>query len=225
MKKCFKIFGLFLSLIVLFGCGKDNYETPESTLNGKVTYKGTTLNLRGTGEAIQLQLYQDGYDKHDPIPVYVRQDGSFSAKLFDGEYKMVTRDGNGPWVNTRDTTHIDLKGHTEVQIEVTPFFTITDEHISVSESLMKASFTLNQIVSSAKVEKVMLILAKTQFVDDINNVFRVDISEDITNGHLDYSIDIQNKESVIQAKSLFGRIGVLTVGADQSIYSSVIRLR
>lgn len=54
---------LLLGLIVTTtSCTKDNYDAPESTLMGRIVYKGEPLQLRGTSEAIQLQLYQDGYE-------------------------------------------------------------------------------------------------------------------------------------------------------------------
>ena len=48
---------LLLGLIVTTtSCTKDNYDAPESTLMGRIVYKGEPLLLRGTSEAIQLQL-------------------------------------------------------------------------------------------------------------------------------------------------------------------------
>ena len=64
MKVISKIISMVLLLVIFTSCGKDNYDAPESTLSGTVTYQGTALQLRGTGEAVQLQLYQDGYAKH-----------------------------------------------------------------------------------------------------------------------------------------------------------------
>ena len=216
MKILSNIFSLLVLVVLFSGCGKDNYDAPDSRLTGTITYNGEALNLRGTGEAIQLQLFQDGYDKHDPISVYVGQDGVFSAMLFDGEYKLVTRDGNGPWVNNRDTMVIKL--------EVTPYFLIKNEQISVSESEMTASFTIEQIVPSATINKVMLILSKTQFVDDVNNVFRQDIS-DVKSGTVSFTADISGNTDVSNAKALYARVGVLANGADQAIYSSIVRIR
>ena len=191
---------------------------------GKVTYQGQALNLRGTGEAIQLQLYQDGYEKHDPISVFVGQEGEFSALLFNGEYKLVTRDGNGPWMNRHDTVTVNLSGHSEVNIEVTPYFTISNEQLAVSGTTMTASFTINQIVSTATINKVMLILSKTQFADDVNNVFRKDITE-VSTGAVNLSADISGNTEIAKAKALYARVGVLANGADQAIYSSVVRLK
>ena len=224
MKIISNIFSLVLLLALFASCGKDNYEAPESTLMGTVTYQGKALQLRGTGEAVQLQLYQDGYELDDPISVYVGQDGKFAAKLFDGEYKQITRDGNGPWVNTRDTVVVNLKGTTEVQLEVTPYFLISNAQMSVSGTTKNASFTIDQIVSSASIKKVYLLLSKTQFADDVKNLFRKDITG-VEPGAVTLSADITNSEDVANAKALYARVGVLAKGADQAIYSEVVRLR
>lgn len=224
MKIISGIIPVVMLLSLLSSCGFDNFDAPTSTLIGKVTYKGTQLNLRGTGEAVRLQLFQDGFDKRDAIEMFVGQDGTFSAKLFDGQYKMVTRDGNGPWVNSRDTTIVNVKGTTEVSMEVTPYFMITGESITISGSTMSSSFTINQVVATAEIDKVMLILSKTQFADDVNNVFRKDFTE-VSAGSLNLSADISSNNEVANAKALYARVGIYAKGADQAIYSPVIKIR
>ncbi|MDF9831710.1 DUF3823 domain-containing protein [Parabacteroides sp. PF5-6] len=224
MKIISRIIPVVMLLAILSSCGFDNFDAPTSTLVGKVTYNGSPLNVRGTGEAIRLQLFQDGFDKRDAIELFVGQDGAFSAKLFDGQYKMVTRDGNGPWVNSRDTTIVNVKGTTEVSLDVTPYFLISGENISVSGSTMNASFTVNQIVSTAGIDRAMLILSKTQFADDVNNIFRQDFS-DVSAGSVSLSADISGNNDVANAKALYGRVGVYAKGADQAIYSPVVKLK
>ena len=224
MKKIRTIFSLLSLSLLAISCGLDNYDEPESFLEGKITYKGKQLGLKGTNGGIQLQLYQDGYEKHDPISVFVGQEGEFSALLFNGEYKLVTRDGNGPWMNRHDTVMVNLNGHSEVNIEVTPYFTISNEQLAVSGTTMTASFTINQIVSTATINKVMLILSKTQFADDVNNVFRKDITE-VSAGAVNLSADISGNTEIAKAKALYARVGVLANGADQAIYSTVVRLK
>ncbi|MGI6074586.1 MAG: DUF3823 domain-containing protein [Fermentimonas sp.] len=222
MKYRYLIVILGISLIFT-ACGLDNYDAPKSTLKGRITYKGETLGLRGTGEAVQLQLYQDGYELRDNIPVYVSQDGTFEALLFDGEYKLVTRNQNGPWVNSRDTTVINLKGSTSIDVEVTPYFTISDANISLNGSELKGNFTVNKIVETAEIEYVMLLVSKTNFVDDVSNIARKDFNDKepgTVNLSMTLSDDVMNK-----SKALFGRVGVRAKGADQAIYSEVIRLR
>ncbi|WP_425885088.1 DUF3823 domain-containing protein [Parabacteroides sp. ASD2025] len=224
MKIVSNIFSIILLLVLFSGCGKDNFDAPESKLVGRVTYQGQALNVRGTGEAVQLQLYQDGYEKNDPISVFVGQDGTFSALLFDGEYRLTTRDGNGPWVNSHESVTVHLNGHTEVNLEVTPYFTISNEQLSVAGSVMNASFTINQIVPEAKISRVMLLLSKTQFADDVNNLFRQDFS-DVTPGSMNLSANIGGNTEIAKAKALYARVGVLANGADQAIYSPVVRLK
>ena len=221
MKIISNIFSVILLLVLFSGCGKDNFDAPESKLVGRVTYQGQALNLRGTGEAVQLQLYQDGYE---PISVFVGQDGTFSALLFDGEYRLTTRDGNGPWVNNHESVTVNLKGHTEVNLEVTPYFMISNEQLSVTGSAMNASFMINRIVPDAKISRVMLLLSKTQFADDVNNLYRQDFS-DVVPGSVNLSADISGNTEIVKAKALYARVGVLANGADQAIYSPVVRLK
>jgi len=220
----YKYFIILLSVMMFTACGLDNYDAPQSELHGKITYNGETLGLRGTGEAVQLQLYQDGYELRDNIPVYVGQDGTFKAKLFDGEYKLVTRNQNGPWVNSRDTTVIKLNGSTTIEVKVTPYFTISGTNISLNGSQLNGTFTVNQVVQTANIDYVMLLISKTNFVDDVSYIARQDF-RGLGTGSLNLSMDLSSNQQVANAKALFGRVGVRTVGADQAIYSDVVRLK
>jgi len=218
---------IFLFMIVAFtvtSCGLDNYDAPQSRLQGKITYNGEELGLRGTGEAVQLQLYQDGYQLRDYIRVYVGQDGSFEALLFDGVYKLVTRDKNGPWVNNRDTIVVNLKGSADVEVPVTPYFTISNELISLSGNVLNATFNVNKIVSTANIDYVTLLVSKTSFVDDVTYIARKDFRNQQP-GSLNLSMDLSDNTSVAAAKALFARVGVRAVGADQAIYSDIVRLK
>ncbi|QIK54432.1 DUF3823 domain-containing protein [Dysgonomonas sp. HDW5B] len=224
MKKTICSFSIISLLILFSSCGKDNYDEPESTLTGRITYNGEAINVRGTDERVRLQLYQDGYDKHDPIEVFVGQEGTFSAKLFNGQYKMVTRNNNGPWVNTRDTTLITVSGSTTIEFKVTPYFTISNAEISLSGNTMNASLTINRIVPTAEIDRVILLLNSTTFVDDGFNVLRKDFTgNDVKTGQINYTAELNEK--ALNAKFLFGRICVWTKGADQGIYSQVVKLK
>lgn len=217
----------YLISIVLFAfasCGLDNYDAPKSKLVGKITYNGESIGVRGTGEAVQLQLYQDGYELKDNIRVYVGQDGTFDALLFDGEYKMVTRDKNGPWVNNRDTLVVKVKGATTVELPVTPYFTISNESFSFSTSSLSASLNIKQIVNTAEIDYVTLLISKTSFVDDVSNIARKDFKGQLP-GSVNLSMDIAGNKNVESAKALFARVGVRTKGSDQAIYGKIERIR
>lgn len=223
MKNIIKYIPLLL-LTLLASCGKDNYDAPESTLTGRIVYNGNPVQVRGTGEAVRIYLYQDGWQLHNQIEVFVTQDGSFSAKLFNGEYKLVTRDNNGPWVNVRDTTTFTVKGSHSLDLNVTPYFTISDENVSLSGTNLSVSFNINQIVSTAQIEKVYLILSKTQFADEVNNIVRQDVTN-IKVGSNTLSADLSGNAQVAAAQFLYGRIGVKTQGVGEAIWTPVKKLR
>lgn len=213
---------LFVALLT--SCGTDNYDAPESLLTGKVVYNGESVQVRGTDERVRLYLYQDGYQNYTPIHVFVTQDGSFSAKLFNGEYKMVSRKDNGPWVDSRDTTFITVKGNTVQNFEVTPYYTITNADMKLSGKQISATFTVNQIAQNRPISRILLLLNNTQFVDDDTQINSVEYTgDDAKTGALSYSFEINEKAT--NAKALFGRICVWTNGADQGVYSPVFRLR
>ncbi len=216
---------LLPAIVAVSSCGLDNYDAPESTLQGRVVYNGEPVGVRGTGEAVQLQLYQDGYELRSPIPVYVGQDGTFEATLFDGEYKLVTRDNNGPWVNDRDTTIVTVKGTANVDIEVTPFFTLSNVQLSLSGSNVNASFQINDITGDRGIEQVMILVNKTSFVDDISNNGRELIDDPAVGTTIMGVLDLADNADFKAGKPVFARVGLRPTGKDQAIYSQVVRLR
>lgn len=224
MKKIWNICSLLSLSLLAVSCGLDNYDEPESFLEGKITYEGKQLGLKGTNGGIQLQLYQDGYANHNAINVYATQDGTFSAVLFDGPYKLVTKDKNGPWVNKRDTIYIEVKGKTLCEVKVTPYFTISDENIALNNNTVSGTCNIQQIVQDSKISQVMLLVSQTTFVDENTNIGRQNLSN-IAPGTTNISLDITNNKNVQSAKALFARIGVKATGADQAIYSEIFRLK
>ncbi|MBK1439723.1 DUF3823 domain-containing protein [Parapedobacter sp. ISTM3] len=216
---------LFPAVVAVSSCGLDNYDAPESTIYGRVVYNGEPIGVRGTGEAVQLQLYQDGYELRNPIPVYVGQDGTFEARVFDGEYKLVTRDNNGPWVNDRDTTIVNLRGTANVDVPVTPFYTLSNVQLSLSGSSANASFQINEVAGGRDIEYVMILVGKTSFVDDVSYTARLDIN-DVTEGStITGSLDLTNNADFNSGRALFARVGLRPAGKDQAIYSQVVQLR
>lgn len=224
MRKILNI-ALLATLVTVSSCGLDNYDAPESKLSGRVVYNGEPIGVRGTGEAVQLQLYQDGYELRNPIPVYVKQDGTFEAKLFDGEYKLVTRDNNGPWVNTRDTTVINVRGSANVDIEVTPLFTVSNVDLALSGSNLNASFQINQIAPDWDIDYAMVLLGRTAFVDDVSYSLRVDIEDAAPGASLTEVLSLAANKDFNNGSPLFARVGVRAVGKDQAIYSQVVKIR
>lgn len=216
---------LLPAIVLASSCGLDNYDAPQSKLRGRITYNGEALGVKGTGEAVQVQLYQDGYALKAPIPVFVTQDGSFEATLFDGEYKLVTRDNNGPWVNTRDTTVVAVKGSANVDLEVKPYYTVSGVQLSLDGSKVKAAFDINEITAGQGIEYAMILVSKTAFVDDVSYTARLDIKDLDGAGAIAEALDLADNSDFKNGRSLFARVGVRPTGKDQAIYSQVVKLR
>lgn len=214
---------LGVSCLLLWSCGKDNYDAPSSTISGFVTYQGKPLQLKGTDQAIQLQLYQMGYELNDHIPVYVNQNGEFNVKTFDGNYKLITRDNNGPWENSQDTLDITLNGsQADLKLEVTPYFWVNSSEITLEgDNVLKAILEAEKIIAEAEVDYIMVLVNNTQFVDNQTNVFRKDIQgEELSLEFKEQLGDLADKHP-----SLFARVGILAKGSDQAIYSEVVKLK
>lgn len=210
--------------LLFSACGKDNYDQPTSTISGQVTYKGKSIGVRGTTEVVKLQLYQEGFELHAPVQVYVGQDGSFKSKIFDGKYKLITTNNNGPWLNSTDTVRFELKGNVTVNFEVTPYYTIDNVKLSLdANQKLSSSFTINKVSDNASVNYYMLLVSRTAFVDDGTNIFKKDYRDGKT--EISLSEDLSQLKEVSGSGPLFARVGVLANGADQAVYSEIIKIK
>jgi hypothetical protein len=162
---------LILAIAVLGACKKDNREPPKSTLDGMVVITGTKTPVGVQSNGTQLELWQDGYALRQKIPVYIDHTGLFSAKLFDGRYKMVRLTG-APWKTDTDTITIDLKGHAVVEVPVVPFFTVGGETITynAADTSITAVFTISRMDATKTADRVSLHLGQTIIVDANNQI-------------------------------------------------------
>ncbi|MCD8181996.1 MAG: DUF3823 domain-containing protein [Bacteroides sp.] len=235
MKTISKILStLVLSALVLTSCMKDNYDAPTSIIQGRVTYNGEPLQLRGN-EAVKLQLYQRGYEKHDPVDVFVNQNGEYSVCIFDGQYQLITKAGNSPWSAAgRDTIEVTLRGHATQDVEVTPYYLVNDAKITLSGNTVNASFTVNKVAGTG-IDRIILLLGTMQFLSDGEyNVGRFDDADNMGSYDADGAVytfaprdytDNQMFQTALLRGTLFARICLWPSGSDQGIYSKVIRLK
>lgn len=221
MKLKQSIYLLFAALSLLTSCGLDNVDAPTSKLMGKISYNGAAIGVRGSGEAIRLQAYQDGYELNKSFDIFVTQDGSFEAEVFDGIYKIVCRDNNGPWLNSRDTVTVTVKGSTVCDYPVTPYYMIENEKLSLSGNTLNATCLIKKIAGDKPIERVMLLLSKTAFVDDVCQIARKDWEKPQV-GSQSLSMDISGNQS---EKALFARIAVKIEGVGDALYSTIVRVK
>ena len=80
-------------MLPLISCKKDNYDPPSSTLSGRLVYNGDSIGVERN--QVPFELYQFGFGKVGSIANTFAQDGTYSALLFDGDYKLIIPNGPG----------------------------------------------------------------------------------------------------------------------------------
>jgi len=214
---------LLLFVIILAGCEFDNYEPPTSTITGNVTYNGNPVNVRSGGT--ELELWQYGFATRQKIPVYIAQDGSFAARVFDGSYKLVRLNG-GPWQNQSDSINVTVNGTAAVDVPVIPYFTISGENFTYDKSsgVLTATCNVTQVGTLA-IENLTLYVGLTNIVDPTNssqnNLLASGALTDLTTSKtMAVTLNTSNK-----AKSyIYARIGVKTAGIGERLYTPVEKI-
>lgn len=234
---------IFSCVVVLFffaACKKDNKDAPQSTITGRVVYNGQAIQVKTN--AVQLELWQSGYQLYTKIPVYVAQDGTFSAKVFDGTYKLTRLKGNGPWQDQTDTILVQVKGSAAVDVPVTPYFTLSNESFTfnAADTTLRGTVKLNQVVTSKAAEKITLYIGQTQFVDNTNQLPYATSANEINPpaNYLTQPVTITVSMNparypsssqaelrrllglVLNNKYAFARIGVKSVGVTERVYTA-----
>nr|WP_068891985.1 DUF3823 domain-containing protein [Pedobacter panaciterrae] len=209
---------LFIITAGIAGCKKDNYEAPKSLLKGRVVYEGQAIGLRSNG--VQLELWQHGYDFFTKIPVYVAQDGSFSALLFDGDYKLTRLRGIGPWVNNTDSIDVKVRGNTIIDVPVTPYTFVKTASYVRNGSTITATVNLQTVSTANLLESVKLYVFKTALIDDANQSAVTTVAASaIQNVDQSLTINIDVPASLSNADAVYVRVGVKTAGVGELAYS------
>lgn len=227
IKNILKFAIVSVAAVCLAACSADNYDELTSTITGNIQYQGKNLNLCGTQGATRLQLYQEGYELNtQAFTVYADQEGHFSCITGDGIYKLVTEDNVGPWVNKRDTTIVTLKGHTEVNIEVKPYFLIGDDAAArLDGNKLTVNYSVQKIVPEAEINNVTINVGSTLLVDEWRNQIKFTIgAEDVKIGQNTVTEELTDAQLAIFKKynKFTVRVGLRTKGASNSIYSPLI---
>ncbi|UJH90743.1 DUF3823 domain-containing protein [Antarcticibacterium sp. 1MA-6-2] len=217
-------FILFLGVILSLGsCEIDNYDEPDALFSGQLTYQGEPVRV--AADEVRFQLWQTGFGNEGPLDVHVAQDGSFSAVLFSGEYLLSLLSGEGPFQANTGEEQIIINGNTTMDIEVTPYYMISNAAYNVSGNVVEGSASLNQIITGEggrNVERVTLYLNDAQFVSENSdeNIAGGDANlEDLSN--LMMSVEIPGD---YDRNYIFARIGVKIEGVEDMLFSPVQKL-
>ncbi|RDV11520.1 DUF3823 domain-containing protein [Pontibacter diazotrophicus] len=207
-------------VVVLSGCEYDNHEPPKTMLTGKVVYQDQAIGVRSSG--VQLELWQPGYPVLQKIPVYVDQEGTFSAMVFDGNYKLTRLRGNGPWVDNTDTIDVQVQGNTVVEVPVQPFFLIRNEQFQNNGNAVTTTLNVEALVPGAKIERVTYYLGSTTIVDANNFAAVTDIwwpNEEAVAAPMSMSLEVP--ANIANKGYVFARVGVKIADVAEMIYSPV----
>lgn len=214
---------------VVAGCDMlelDNYDAPESTIAGRVVYQGQPIGV--ANRTVQLELWEPGFELNQKIPVHVNFDGTFQARVFDGNYELNLLPGNGPWADDPTRIPLQVRGRVDIDVQVTPYFVVTNEQIVNNNGVIEATFNLNHVDTSRNLEYVGLYVGRTTIVDRINQETRREIPAaqlPATSGQLSLSLELPDDIHLAPGPDprthVFVRIGVKTVGRADLYYTQV----
>ncbi|MDQ2720200.1 MAG: DUF3823 domain-containing protein [Bacteroidota bacterium] len=230
-----KIFSYILSLtliVCLFSCKKDNYAAPSSQLSGGLTYKGDSIGVEYT--RVPFQIYQYGFGKVGAINGTFEQNGSFHSLLFDGNYKFIVPNGQGPflWKQTPsgdpDSLSITVKGNQNLDIEVIPFYMIRNPQIAASGGNVSATFKAEKIImdsANAKdIERVSLYINRTQYVSGTDNIAVTDLAGNSITDPNNIVLTVTIPAIVPTQNYVFARIGIKIAGVEDMIFSPLQKI-
>jgi hypothetical protein len=217
---------------VIFSCKKDNYEAPSSSLSGKLVYKGEAFGVEK--DQVPFQIYQYGFGKVGPIGQSFAQEGTYSALLFNGEYKLIVPNGQGPflWKKTAagdpDTLVINMNGNQIMDLEVTPYYMIRNPQIATAAGKVNATFKAEKIITDANaknIENVGLYINRTQFVSPGNNIANTVLAGSAITDPNNLSLSVTIPTLTPAQNYVFARIGLKIANVEDRIFSPLVKLQ
>ncbi len=209
------VFALFL-----VECEYDNFDPPTSILSGEVTYNGNPVGVRSNGT--QLELWQRGYDLFEKIPVHIAQDGTFSARLYDGDYKLVRLAG-APWEPQTDSISVTVKGNTTVNVPVIPYFIITNESFTLNSDVITSSFLVTRI-GSRDIASLHLYIGTTSIVDASNNRQSVNLTTGLEDLSTVKTMNLTLNDAMKARDFVYARLAIRISGIGERYYSPVQKI-
>ena len=220
---------LFISFtIALVSCELDNFHKPESVLSGRFVYNEQPLQLRGTAgdwdNMIYAYQYGPAYENIGGINIYCNSDGEFRNLMYNGNYKLVLRQDRGPWIPMKDTIEVSISGNYNLDIEVTPYFIITQCDITYHNNVVKVKCQIDKIVEDAQIQDVVLYISSTKLVDNVAKIAEKSFAN-ISPGITEFEFDLTNNGITDAAHYLFARVGVRAINTNEYIFSEIQKLR
>jgi len=233
MKELFRYIVIPALLLSFYSCKKDNRSAPSTYLTGAIMYKGDSINVERN--QVPYQLYQYGFGKVGQIGnnTTFEQNGSYSQVLYDGDYKLIIPNGQGPFLwkqdvsGNPDSLSISLKGKQTVNLEVTPYYMIRNAQITAAGGIVTANFKIEKIITDSlakNIERVSLYINRTQFVSGGDNVAAKDMAgADITDPN-NISLSVTVPPITPNQNYIFARVGVKIANVEDMIFSPLQKI-
>lgn len=231
MKITFRHIIILVTVAGFMACKKDNYDPPKTKLSGKLVYQGEAIQVEY--DRVPFQLYQYGFGKVGAIGGTFAPDGSYSMLLFNGDYKFVIPNDQGPFIwkklpsGAPDSLSITLNGNQELDIEVTPYYMLRNAQLTAGAGRVSASFAAEQIITGADakdIERVSLYINKTQFVSGANNIAFTDVAGSSVADMSNIMLEAAIPDIVPSQNYVFARVGLKIAGVEDMIFTPVQKL-
>lgn len=225
---------VLLMIAALAGaCKKDNYDPPAADIKGRIVYKGEAIGVEYN--QVSFQLYQYGFGKTGPVEGFLTQDGGYSQKLFNGEYKFIIPNGQGPFVwrktasGAPDSVTINVQGNSELDIEVTPYYMIRQSNLTASGGKVTANFRIDKVITDASarnIDEVTLYINKTMFVSGANtyNIAQASLAGANITDPDNVTLQLTIPALVPAQPYVYARIGLKISGVEDRIFSPLVKL-
>lgn len=236
MRNSFRYLYVLAFASAIFSCKKDNYAEPGSLLSGRLVYQGDSIGLEKN--AVHFQIYQYGFGKVGPVSTdeTFAQNGSYSAILFDGDYKVIVPNGEGPfiWKKTAagdpDSVSVTVKGNQTVDLEVTPYYMIRSPQITaVGTDSINATCMTDKIITDSinakDIEYVALYVNKTQFVAGSTSIASYTVPGSAITNMNNTLLGVHIPALVPAQSYLFARIGLKIANVEDLIFSPLQKIQ
>ncbi|HEX7755769.1 MAG TPA: DUF3823 domain-containing protein [Niabella sp.] len=201
-----------LAAVFLFtSCKYDNYDPPQIAFSGQLLYNGKPFMFDGRGDGDLskiIQLSQYGFGKSgNPITAYVNEQGRFNQLLFPGDYHITIKNTPYPFTfpdwprnagNQYDTLHVNINRNYNIDINVVPYFEVTDVTSKVFGTDLIITFRINKIKEGATLVKARAFANTAELV---NSGVRMSAEQSLTN--VDITQPVQIKLSLIDYRNKF----------------------
>lgn len=213
-------------------CKKDNYSGPASLLTGNLVYQGVPIGVEYN--QVPFEIYQYGFGKIGPVSSTINQDGSYSALLFNGNYKLDIPNGQGPFVwpktasGAPDSIAITINGKQTLDLTVTPYYMIRNPQITAAGGNVTATFKAEKIITdpalAQNIASVSLYINNTQFVSSTNKIAETDLDGNSIADPNNITLTVAIPASVAAQKYVFARIAIQMVNVEDRILSPLQKL-